>query len=174
MKRELSFLGINPDRITSLFLTHSDFDHASGLSVFQNAQIYLSSHEEPMITRKVARKYNIIYNRKINKAYKLLKDNDEITFGTFKVKAIETPGHTPGSMSYLINDEILFVGDAFKLIDGKAYPNSPFYCMDSAKQEESIKKLAKLKDVHSVFTAHGGYNNNFASVMADWIDINEN
>lgn len=168
LKREFLYLGINPNEITSLFLTHSDFDHARGLSFFQNSTIYLSSIEEPMITRKVARKYGIIYNKKINRAYKLLNDNDEVVVGTVKVRAIETPGHTPGSMSYLIDDEILFVGDAFKLIDGKAYPNSPLYCMDAEKQEESIKKLAKFKDVHSVFTAHGGYSNNFGDAMADW------
>ncbi len=94
LKREFSFLGINPNKITSLFLTHSDFDHASGLPVFQNAQIYLSSNEEPMITRKMARKYGIIYNKRINRAYKLLKDNDEVAVGIVKVRAIETPGHT--------------------------------------------------------------------------------
>lgn len=124
-----------------------------------------------MITRKVARKYGVIYNKKIEEPYKLLKENDEVAVGTIKVRAIETPGHTPGSMSYLIDGEFLFVGDAFKLIDGKAYPNSPFYCMDTAKQEQSIKKLAKLKDVHSVFTAHGGYSNNFSYVMTDRIDM---
>ena len=168
LKRECSFLGINPDKITSLFLTHSDFDHAGGLPVFENAEIYLSSNEEPMITRKVARKYGIIYNRKIGRIYKLLEDNDEVAVGTIKVRAIETPGHTPGSMSYLIDDQLLFVGDAFKLMDGKAYPNSPIYCMDTKKQEESIRKIAELKGVHSVFTAHGGYSNNFDQVMADW------
>lgn len=29
------------------------------------------------------------------------------------------------------------------------------YCMDTEKQEESIKKLVKLKNVHLVFTAYG-------------------
>lgn len=169
LKREFSFLGINPDKITSIFLTHSDFDHVNGLPVFPNAQIYLSANEEPMISRKVARKYGIIYNKKINRAYKLLKDDDEVEIGIIKVRAIETPGHTPGSMSYLIDDEILFVGDTFKLVDGKAYHNSPFYCMDVEKQDESFKKLANLKDVKLVFTAHGGYSNNFEHVMSDWI-----
>lgn len=169
LKREFSYLGINPDGITSLFLTHSDFDHVSGLSVFPNAQIYLSSDEELMITGKTARKYGVVYNRKIDRTYKLLKDGDEVAVGGIKIKAIETPGHTPGSMSYLIDDDFLFVGDAFKLRDGKACPNSSFYCMDAEKQEESLKKLAELRDVHFVFTAHGGYSNNFGYVMAEWM-----
>lgn len=141
LKREFSFLGVDPDEITSLFLTHSDFDHAGGLSVFQNSTIYLSSKEEPMITRKVARKYGVIYNKKIDRTYKLLKGNDEITVGTVKVRAIETPGHTPGSMSFLIDDEFLFVGDAFKMIDGKASPNSPIYCMDTENRKNPSGNL---------------------------------
>ncbi len=146
MKREFSFLGINPNEITNLFLTHSDFDHASGLCVFQNAKIYLSSNEEPMITRTVARKYGIFYNKKIGRAYKLLKGNDEVIVGTIKIRAIETPGHTPGSMSYLIDDEILFVGDVFKLIDGKAYPNSPLYLLYGYGETRRInQKACKIK-----------------------------
>ena len=168
LKRELSLLGIDPNEITSLFLTHSDFDHAGGLPVFQNSAIYLSSREEPMITRRVARKYGVIYNRKISRAYRLLKNNDEVAVGAIKVKAIETPGHTPGSMSFLVNDEFLFVGDAFRLIDGKAHPNSPLYCMDTEQQEESIRKLAKLENIRWLFTAHGGCCNDFRSAMADW------
>ena len=168
LRRELSFLGVDPNEISSLFLTHSYFDHAGGLSVFQNSAIYLSSKEEPMVTRKVARKYGVIYNRKINRAYKLLKNNDEVAVGAIKVRAIETPGHTPGSMSFLVDDEFLFVGDAFRLIDGKAHPNSPLYCMDTEQQEESIRELAKLENVRWLFTAHGGYRNDFGSAMADW------
>jgi hypothetical protein len=41
--------------------------------------------------------------------------------------------------------------------------------MDAEKQEESLKKLAELRDVQLVFTAHGGYSNNFDSVMAEWM-----
>ena len=57
--RELNNLDIDPKSITHLFLTHSDFDHANGLSVFENAEIYLSSDEEQMITRKKARKFGL-------------------------------------------------------------------------------------------------------------------
>ena len=169
LKRELMSLKINPGEISGLFLTHSDFDHAGGLSVLGDAQIYLSAQEEPMITRKTARKDGVIYNRKIRRKYRLLHENDKITVGAIKVRAIETPGHTPGSMSYLIDDKDLFVGDAFKLIDGKACPVSPFYCMDAEKQEESLKKLAKLKNIRFAFTAHRGYTKNFSDAMSNWI-----
>jgi glyoxylase-like metal-dependent hydrolase (beta-lactamase superfamily II) len=39
-----------------------------------------------------------------------LKDEDIVEVGTLKVKVIHTPGHTPGSVCYLV-DGNLFCGD---------------------------------------------------------------
>jgi glyoxylase-like metal-dependent hydrolase (beta-lactamase superfamily II) len=39
-----------PWRNPEMYLTHSDFDHAGGLALFANAEIYLSSDEQPMIS----------------------------------------------------------------------------------------------------------------------------
>jgi len=168
IKRELSVLGIDPNDISGLFLTHSDFDHAGGLSIFSNAKIWLSCDEEQMITRKTARKYRLIYNAEINRAYSLLKDNDEIIVGSIRIRAIETPGHTPGSMSYLIDNTVLFVGDTFKLIEGKAYPIGRFFSMDKRMQEESIRKLARLSHIRLALTAHRGYTKDFDNAMEFW------
>ena len=45
-----------------------------------------------------------------------LKDGDMLNFGSQQIKVIATPGHTPGSVSFLWNDR-LFTGDAL-LING--------------------------------------------------------
>ena len=45
---------------------------------------------------------------------KFLEDEEHYGFGSFHVKAIHTPGHTPGSSSFLISagsDQVLFAGD---------------------------------------------------------------
>lgn len=46
--------------------------------------------------------------------YEPLEKHDTIRFGeaTVKVLAIQTPGHTPGSTSFLINDKYMLSGDA--------------------------------------------------------------
>ena len=83
--------------------------------------------------------------------------------GTTRVRAIATPGFTPGSMSYLVNEAILFTGDTFRLSEGKVL--SPFYRflnMDTEQQKESIRKLASLKQVKMACTAHTKY-------TSDWI-----
>jgi len=51
--RELKSVGIDPRSITHLFLTHSDFNHADGLVLFEKAKVYLSSDEEHMFTSHI-------------------------------------------------------------------------------------------------------------------------
>ena len=168
ISRELKSLDIDPGSVTHLFLTHSDFDHCSGLAFFTKAKIYLSAAEEQMITGQKARLWGFIYNARIRRSHQLLNDQDEITAGSIKVRAISTPGHTPGSMSYLLNESILFSGDTFKLVDNQVCLLRRYINMDMAQQETSIRKLAKLDDVHLACTAHWGCTNEFSAAIDGW------
>ncbi|MCG6145959.1 MBL fold metallo-hydrolase [Leptospira bandrabouensis] len=47
-----------------------------------------------------------------NCASKFLKDGDVFTVGNLKFQVIHTPGHTPCSISLLLNGKYLFTGDA--------------------------------------------------------------
>jgi len=106
-------LNLDPAKVTHVFLTHSDPDHAGGVKLFKNAKVFLSAAEGPLITWKKARRY-IIYNRKI-KNCNLLTDNEETVINDTCVKIIHTPGHTIGSAIYIINDDILIGGDTISL-----------------------------------------------------------
>ena len=114
----LKEIGVAPEEITHLFLTHTDLDHVGGVKLFPNAKIYLSKDEEPMIKGRKTRKL-FIRNPRLKRPYHLLEDNETVTVGDLKVQVLFTPGHTPGSVCYLVNDGLLFAGDTIKLIDGK-------------------------------------------------------
>jgi glyoxylase-like metal-dependent hydrolase (beta-lactamase superfamily II) len=47
--------------------------------------------------------------------YAPLRDGDEITFGTAKLRALHTPGHTPESTCYLLAGRVVFTGDTLFL-----------------------------------------------------------
>lgn len=42
---------------------------------------------------------------------RLFKDGDEFKIGDLPVKVLATPGHTPACVTYVVNDEAVFVGD---------------------------------------------------------------
>ena len=157
-----------PETVTHLFLTHSDVDHAEGAGLFKNAEIYLSPEEQPLIDGTTPRSFGRLYwNRSIER-YTPVNDGDTVTIGTARVTAIATPGHTPGSMSYLINDDILVCGDTLILKDGRVRVLWPVYNMDTEKERESIRKLAALEHIGLMVTAHTQGTWDFEYAMQKW------
>ena len=169
IRDELKSLNIDPEKVTHVFLTHADIDHVGGLRLFRNAEIYLSANEEQMI-KGLRSVRSAIRSPRIRRSYHLLRDYDIVTVGASNVKAIETPGHTPGSMAYLLDDTFLFLGDTCKLREGQAYAGK-HYTMDYETQKESIRKLARLENVGYVITAHSGYTQDFEKAFSYWRDI---
>lgn len=159
---ELRKLDIDCSAVKAVFLTHSDIDHVACLDLFTNAAVYISKEEKPLITGKKSR-FLFYYNSRIKKPYKLLEDNQTLTVSGIKIECISTPGHTIGSMSFIINNKYLFLGDAFAIIDGKAVCFDPqvefgeLYNMDAAAQVKSINRVSQLSDILYIFTAHYGY-----------------
>jgi hydroxyacylglutathione hydrolase len=109
-----------------------------------------------------------IYNFQIKRSYGLLPDDQVVAAGPTEIRAIATPGHTAGSMSYLVDESLLFTGDAFKLLDGRVCALRPYVNLDTRMQEESIRKLARLEGVRLACTAHWGCTAAFEAVMRGW------
>ncbi len=168
MQKELKRLPIAPASVTHLFLTHTDMDHAGGLALFPNAHVYLSEDEKQMIDGTTSRFLRVVHSARINRPYTLLADGDVVMVGSIKVQAIATPGHTPGSMSYLVDDGILFTGDSLRLQNGQVYAFYRLVNMDTASQEQSIYKLAGLQNVALLCTAHTGCTTDYERAMIHW------
>ncbi len=86
-------------RLRHVFDTHIHADHISGgrmLSELTGAEYYINSADTD------------------GAAYKItpMKDDDGIfKLGEHSLKVIDSPGHTPGSTSFLLDEKILFTGD---------------------------------------------------------------
>jgi sulfur dioxygenase len=84
-------------------------------------------------------------------ADKQLLDGDVVAFGGETLRALHTPGHTAGSMSYLWRD-CVFTGDCL-LIDGCG--RTDFQSGDAGAMYDSItQRLFTLPDDTRVFPAH--------------------
>ncbi|HEX2944423.1 MAG TPA: MBL fold metallo-hydrolase [Clostridia bacterium] len=166
VERELGKLEIPADKVKAVLLTHTDSDHTGSIGLFENAKVYISDAEEQMVNGKTARTL-VVIKSKLDHRYELLKEGQEIELASLKIKCVLTPGHTPGSMSYIINDKYLFTGDTFSLKDGKAAVFNEFFNMDSGTEMKSIEKLSGLKGIEGIFTAHYGYTMDFVTAFKD-------
>lgn len=87
----------------------------------------------------------------ISSASVLLKDGDTLDFGSEQVRALLTPGHTAGSMSFVWRNHV-FTGDTL-LIDGCG--RTDFQSGSAAQMYHSLTEvLFKLPDASIVWPGH--------------------
>lgn len=85
----------------------------------------------------------------------MLKDEQEINIGGRTIKCIKAPGHTTGSMAYIVDKDYLFSGDCFRVRDNKLLVH-PF-TRDEQLSKDSIKKLYDaIGGTKLTFTTHYG------------------
>jgi glyoxylase-like metal-dependent hydrolase (beta-lactamase superfamily II) len=87
----------------------------------------------------------------LRSADRYLFDGDELEFGQFKLSVLHTPGHTPGSVCYVVGNHA-FVGDTILAGGiGRQMPET-----DLRRQMMSIgTKLLKLPLTTALYPGHG-------------------
>lgn len=80
----------------------------------------------------------------------LIKDDDILEFGGYSIKAMSTPGHTDGCMSYVVGDKV-FTGDALLI---RSCGRCDFQGGSAEKLFDSISRLFTLPDDTFVYPAH--------------------
>ena len=149
---------IDPRQIRYVFLTHSDSDHVASLGLYENAEIYMSEDEVALLDGTSRRQF--IFRNALPSGVKLeditlLLDSQEVQIGAHTIQAVKTPGHTLGSMTFILDAKYMFTGDAFSLEKGefKVHP----FSMDAKESLESIEKIRQLyKEGMMIFTTHYG------------------
>ncbi len=151
---ELNKLEINPDDILAVVLTHSDGDHIGALGALKNAKIFLHEEEEQMVNGETAK---MIFKFKWKyQPYNLIRSDEILNINVFQVKVLHTPGHTPGSCCFIVNDDYLLTGDNLLVKDGKYVHFFDMVNMDTEKQIESIKNLPEPTQFEYILTGHTG------------------
>jgi metallo-beta-lactamase class B len=103
-------LGFDPLNIKAILVSHAHFDHAGGVNALQRltgAAVYTSvSGEKSLSNGELQDDDPQFLNGLENSAFPAIRnvvavgDGDIVTIGGVDVKAIYTPGHTPGGMTW--------------------------------------------------------------------------
>lgn len=144
LPNRLAQLGLKPEDIDLVFVGHLHFDHGGGLCDMAHADIHVHQREldaarEPADGAYFADDFTGDYHWKLQGA-----EYDLVT----GVRAIETPGHTAGHMSMLIElpkgPPILLAGDAADLTENLEDEVAPGLCWQD-REDMALASIRKLK-----------------------------
>lgn len=146
--RYLAVLAYHQLKLKFVADTHTHADHRSGCTALRRltgAQVLM--HEispQPKVDHRIY-------------------DGDELSVGEIKIKALHTPGHTPDSLSFYVNEDRILTGDVI-LIQGTG--RADFAGGNAGDQYDSItSKIFSLPDETLLFPGHD-YRGNTQSTVA--------
>ena len=155
LAEKMGWLGIDPDSIRHILITHQDTDHVGAVEadspgLFKNAFLYVSETENRYLTGEVRRRVlHGLYKLPqvtINNKKALLKDGEVLGINDIKIECLLVPGHTWGHMVYLIDEKYLFTGDALWFGADSGYSFISTLAEDNALAVRSLAALeAKLR-----------------------------
>ncbi|MBT2662126.1 MBL fold metallo-hydrolase [Bacillus sp. ISL-45] len=154
--------------IKRIVLTHAHGDHIGALDELKaklDVPVYISNRDSRLLAGDTSLDSNepqtqirggVPKNIKTTPDM-LLKEGNEIG----SLLAISTPGHTPGSMSFLDRrTNLLIAGDAFQTrggtaVSGVTIPWFPFPAMATWNQEAALQSARKIRELRPNLLAVG-------------------
>lgn len=153
---ELAAMGVRPDTVQKILLTHHDVDHIGNLKFLAEAtgaQVFAPKEDIPFITGEKSRPG---IKKMVGAFIHPRVPDGMIPYGQEELegsRVIPAPGHTPGH-TILLYENVLFAGDLFRTEKGIPAPMMNFMNWDSAMAAKSVSILKTL-DFDWVCPAHG-------------------
>ena len=156
LQKSLERLGVSPDAVDTIFLSHMHYDHLNNVAYYPNAQIIVGRKEWEYATQSKDEwtPLESVEYLKNSRSVRLVDDGEEVLPG---MRAIWTPGHTPGHMSLAIDTPegvLILAGDAVKNRSELELE----YADQSVDGEASRRSIQKIKQMaYKVLPGHDGY-----------------
>ena len=142
--------------VLAILLTHGHFDHfaaAEDLAKHYNVEIFIHIEDEELLydpQKNYSDHRNVTCNQRVHPF-----DKPYLQIGPYKINVFQTPGHSPGSVSYLIGQS-LFTGD---LLFKNSIGRTDLYRGNSYDMMESLKFICSLDGDIVVYPGHGALTN---------------
>lgn len=178
--------GVSFEKLNKIFITHQDIDHIGSLSKIleeteNKIDVYASAVEKPFIQGEkmilkitpeaISKALELLppeIPEDFRKAFKFRLENppkakvdyvfnggEELPF-CGGIIVINTPGHTPGHVSFYHKaSKTLIAGDALIVNGEKLLPSDPKHTLDVEKSLKSIELITTF-EIEKVICYHGG------------------
>jgi glyoxylase-like metal-dependent hydrolase (beta-lactamase superfamily II) len=180
LKSEMAKLGLDWTRLRAILLTHVHGDHTCGADALRSAtgaKVYAGAGDAPVL--KSGQPTEAFYGTYFMPNHRphpttvdvALKGGETIAFGDTRIRALATPGHSPGSICYLLERKdlsALFAGDVIMMLKGDEHPRnelgkplgtysaylSPRYRGDAKDSLASLRRLRSMPVPDLVLPGH--------------------
>jgi hydroxyacylglutathione hydrolase len=157
----IALIRSNQLKIVAIWLTHGHADHIIGLEKlkkeFPQAEIVIGENEKQLLGDSELNLSSALGFPVIApEADRTVLDGEQFQSAGLTVKVLEVPGHSPGSVVYVIENQeppVAFVGDViFRNSVGRAdFPGGDMHMLISGIRE----KVLKLPDNTVLYPGHG-------------------
>lgn len=147
-----SYISEHSLNLLGILLTHGHFDHCGGVAELltdKTVPVYCQVDDVKLASEASKNRWRApALNCEVTN---VISDEALIKLGSFDIKVMFTPGHTPGSVCYFIED-YMFSGDTLFADDIGRTDMAGGSMSDMMK---SLAKIATIKEDYRVFPGHG-------------------
>ena len=140
-------------KICAALLTHGHFDHVGACFALSDAgvPIYCAQAEDELVHGKDSMYFQYGLPAPTFKTQSILQDGDKITLAGMSFSVIATPGHTVGSVTSQVENN-LFTGDT---LFEESVGRTDLPTGNWSSLQASVKKLYALEGEYKVYSGHG-------------------